>query len=85
VGEAFEAFPALGIAERPFLERGQIAFDRLLCLGRLGVDGGELLFVVGLLGASPTAGGVHGLVEEVGPLVGVQERVEDRGVELLGW
>ncbi|MDA8367216.1 MAG: hypothetical protein M0Z62_09710 [Actinomycetota bacterium] len=83
-GEAFEALAALGLGQRAGLERREVALDRVLGLGDPGVDDGQLLVVVGPLGACPAPGGCDGLVEQVGALVGVEERVEDGGVQVLG-
>jgi hypothetical protein len=82
--KALDALPALGIAEGARLEGGEVALDGIFGLGDPGVDDSELVVVVGPLSSHSLPGCGDSLVEEVGALVGAQQRFDDGVVELFG-
>ncbi len=67
----------------PDLEPREVALDGVFGLGDRGADDGQLLVVVTSLSACPAPCRCGGLVEEVGALVDVKERVEDGRAQLF--
>ncbi|MCI0688696.1 MAG: hypothetical protein L0Y54_15890 [Sporichthyaceae bacterium] len=84
VGEVTHSRAADSLGEIPGFEGPQVAVDGGFGLGQLGSDGVAFRLVVTPVGGVPGRDGGDRLVEQVGVLVGAQQRVQDRLVDLLG-